>query len=84
MKMKIILAFAALVITAGAYAQNDSTDRKMSPPDLQKTQRQNLQNNTPDLNNTQKQNLQNNPQDIKNNQNKNLQNNPQDSKNIRK
>ena len=46
MKMKkLILVFAVIVITAGAYAQADSTKRKMSPPDMNNTQNQNLQNN---------------------------------------
>jgi hypothetical protein len=31
---KLILVFTAIAITAGSYAQIDSTDRKMSPRDL--------------------------------------------------
>jgi uncharacterized protein YdeI (BOF family) len=31
---KLILVFAAIVVTAGAYAQTDSTHRRMSPPDM--------------------------------------------------
>ena len=45
---KLILVFVAIAITAGAYAQDGSTNRKMSPQDLNNTQKQNLQNNPVD------------------------------------
>src|SRR5665647_1828043 len=45
---KLILVFIAIAITAGAYAQAGSTNRKMSPQDLNNTQKQNLQNNPVD------------------------------------
>jgi hypothetical protein len=34
---KVILVFAAFAITFGAFAQTDSTNKKMSPPDINKT-----------------------------------------------
>jgi len=42
---KIILVFVAIAITAGAYAQNDSINRKMSPRNMNNSQNQNVQNN---------------------------------------
>lgn len=80
----LILVFVAFSIITGAYAQGDSTNRKMSPQDMNNTQKQNMQNNPQDLNNTQNQNLQNNPQDLNNTQKQNLHNNPQDLNNTEK
>jgi hypothetical protein len=40
---KLIVAFAAIAITAGAYAQADSTNRKTSPRNLDNKQNQSLQ-----------------------------------------
>ena len=34
---KLILVLAAFVIAIGAYAQTDSTNKKMSPPDVDNT-----------------------------------------------
>lgn len=31
---KVLLAITAILITAGAYAQSDSTNKKMTPPDF--------------------------------------------------
>ncbi len=45
---KIILVFVAVAISAGAYAQTDSTSRKMSPRDLNNNLNQNVRNNTVD------------------------------------
>jgi hypothetical protein len=58
---KLILVFAVVAITAGAYAQADSTDRKMSPSDINNTDDGLNQNQ--DLNNTHNQKVQNNPVD---------------------
>ncbi|MFO7670180.1 MAG: DUF6799 domain-containing protein [Bacteroidales bacterium] len=43
---KLMLVFAAIAITAGAYAQADSANRKMSPKDVNKHQNQTEQNNS--------------------------------------
>lgn len=43
---KLILVFAAIVITAGAYAQTDSTNMKLSQNNTNKNQ--NMQNNPVD------------------------------------
>ena len=80
----LILVFAVFSIISGAYAQGDSTNRKMSSPDMNNTRKSSMQNNQQDLNNTQNQNLQNNPQDLNNTQNQNLQNNQQDLNNTQK
>lgn len=45
---KVVLVFAAIAITAGAYAQADSTTRKSTPRDLNNNQNQNVQNNSVD------------------------------------
>ncbi|MEX2485390.1 MAG: DUF6799 domain-containing protein [Brumimicrobium sp.] len=45
---KLILVFTAIVITASAYALNDSTNKKTSPLDLNNIQNQNFQNDTID------------------------------------
>jgi len=68
---KLILIFAAIAITAGAYAQANSTNTKTSPKKLNNTQKQTLQNNPQDLSNTQKQH---NPQDLNKKQNQNVRN----------
>lgn len=57
---KLILVFAAIAITAGAYAQAGSTNKKTSPQNADKTQNQNMQNNPQDRNNNRQQNMQNN------------------------
>lgn len=40
---KVILLFAAIAITAGAYAQTDSTNTKLSPRDMNHKQIQHMQ-----------------------------------------
>jgi hypothetical protein len=45
---KLILVFVAIAITAGVYAQADSTNRKMSPRDMNSTKNQNMQHNSMD------------------------------------
>ena len=40
---KLILVFVAIVIGAGAYAQTDSTNRKLSHMDMNKYHNQNMQ-----------------------------------------
>jgi len=40
---KILLVFAAIAITLGAYAQSDLLNKKNNPQDLNKSQSQNLQ-----------------------------------------
>lgn len=58
---KTILAFTAFIITLGAYAQTDSSGKKMTPPDINNTNDSINQNR--DMNNYQNQNIQNNPVD---------------------
>ena len=48
---KLILVFGAIAITAGAYAQADSTNRKTSPRDMNNNQNQIVQNNRADKSN---------------------------------
>lgn len=45
---KLFLVFAAIAITAGAYAQNDSLKRNMNPRVMNNIQNQKLQNNPVD------------------------------------
>ena len=45
---KLILVFVAIAITAGAYAQSDSTNKKMSPRDMNNNQIQKVQDNPVD------------------------------------
>lgn len=40
---KVILVFAVIAITAGAYAQTDSTNTKLSPRDMNHNQIQHMQ-----------------------------------------
>lgn len=49
---KIILVFVTIVITAGAYAQTDSTKMQMSTRDKNIMQHQTMQNDTIDKSNT--------------------------------
>ena len=54
---KLILVFAAIAITAGAYAQTDSANRSMNQPNINNTNDGLYQNRN--MNNYQNQNLQN-------------------------
>lgn len=45
---KIILVFVAIAITAGAYAQASSINRKMSPQDMNNNQNKSVQNHPVD------------------------------------
>jgi uncharacterized protein with beta-barrel porin domain len=45
---KLILVFAAIAFSAGAFAQTDLTNRKMSPPELENSHNQHMQNNPVD------------------------------------
>lgn len=58
---KLILVLAAITITAGAYAQNDSisTNRKMNSPDINNAN--DAMNHNGGMNNNQYQNAHNNP-----------------------
>jgi len=49
---KIILVFVAIAITAGAYAQNDSTNKKMNMHDRNNRQNQDIQNSSFDKSHT--------------------------------
>jgi len=55
---KLILVFSAIVITAGVFAQTDSTNRKMRPADINNTD--DGLNPNRDMNNNQNRNIQNN------------------------
>lgn len=57
----ILLAIAAVIITAGAYAQTEPTNEKMSPPEIDNTDDGMNQNG--DLNNDHNQGVQNNYDD---------------------
>lgn len=59
---KIILVSAAVAITVGAYAQTDSTNKKMSPPDVNNTL-DNLDQNR-DITNDQNQSVKNHPDGV--------------------
>ncbi len=89
---KLIIVFAAVAITAGGYAQPDTSkmnQQKMNhnqnmqsnPHEPDKNQNQNMQSNPLDQNNNQKPDMQGNPQDLNRNQKQNMQSNPQDLNN---
>ena len=61
---KLILVFAVIAITAGAYAQTDSTSIKVSQPDINNTDED--INQDWDVNNGQNQTVHNNPIDKSN------------------
>ena len=73
---KLVLVFAAAIITLGAYAQSDSTRNrpKMSPPDIDN-------NSTNHINSNKTREGMNPNQNQNNNQNKDLQNNQDSSMN---
>lgn len=49
---KLIVVFVTIAITAGAYAQTDTTNKKVSPRDNNINQKQTMQNNTIEKSNT--------------------------------
>ncbi len=63
---KLILVFATVAITFGVNAQSDSTNRQMSPPDINKTN--DGMNDNREVNNTQ-------DRDMNNSQNRDMNNN---------
>lgn len=78
----LILVFAAIAISAGAYAQTDSINTKTNQGDMNNKQKQNVQNNPVDKSHPQGENdstsWKTSPQDMNNTPNQNMQNKPVD------